>query len=135
MAAEPDGLLVDTHLLLWWASMPEQLPAAARSRLESSDQPLVFSDVSIWEVAIKASLGRINFQVNPLALRLGLLREGFRELSIQVEHVLAVQHLPWIHRDPFDRLLVAQAAQEGLSLLTADRTLQGYGEGVRWVGA
>lgn len=134
MATEPDGHLVDTHLLLWWSVMPEQLPAAARIRLERCDDPLLFSVVSLWEVAIKASLGRGYFQVNPLALRMGLLQEGFRELPIQVEHVLAVQHLPWIHRDPFDRLLVAQAAHERLSLLTADRTLLGYGDGVRWVG-
>jgi len=93
-----------------------------------------FSVVSLWEVAIKASLGRDDFQVNPPALRLGLLEQGFRELPIQVDHVLAVQHLPRIHRDPFDRLLVAQAARERLSLLTADRTLLGYGDGVRWVG-
>ncbi len=90
--------------------------------------------VSLWEVAIKASLGRGDFQVNPLVLRLGLLQEGFRELPIQAEPVLAVQHPPWIHRDPFDRLLLAQAARERLSLLTADRTLLGYGEGVNWVG-
>ena len=134
MATEPDGFLVDTHLLLWWAVMPERLTAAARTRLESSDRPLLFSVVSIWEVAIKASLGRSDFQVNPPSLRMGLLQEGFRELPIQTEHVLTVQHLPWIHRDPFDRLLVAQAARERLSLLTADRTLLGYGDGVRWVG-
>jgi PIN domain nuclease of toxin-antitoxin system len=65
---------------------------------------------------------------------MGLLQEGFRELPIQASHVIAVQQLPWIHRDPFDRLLVAQAAEERLSLLTADRTLLGYGDGVRWVG-
>ena len=134
MAAESVGLLVDTHLLLWWASMPEQLPAAARIPLESAEPPPLFSVVSLWEVAIKASLGRGDFKVNPLALRMGLLQDGFQELPIQVDHVLAVQHLPWIHRDPFDRLLVAQAAQERLSLLTADRTLLGYGETVRWVG-
>jgi PIN domain nuclease of toxin-antitoxin system len=134
MVTEADGHLVDTHLLLWWAVMPERLPAAARTRLESSDLPLLFSVVSIWEVAIKASLGRGDFQVNPLSLRMGLLQEGFRELPIQIEHVLAVQHLPWIHRDPFDRLLVAQAARERLSLLTADRTLLGYGDGVQWLG-
>lgn len=134
MAAAPEGLLVDTHLLLWWASMPEQLPAAAKTQLESYERPLVFSVVSLWVVAIKASLGRGDLQVNPHALRMGLLQEGFRELPIQVEHVLAVQHLPWIHCDPFDRLLVAQAAQERLGLLTADRTLVGYGETVRWVG-
>ncbi len=134
MAAESVGLLVDTHLLLWWASMPEQLPAAARIPLESAEPAPLFSVVSLWEVAIKASLGRGDFNVNPLALRMGLLQDGFQELPIQVDHVLAVQHLPWIHRDPFDRLLVAQAAQERLSLLTADRTLLGYSESVRWVG-
>jgi len=134
MAAEPVGLLVDTQLLLWWATLPEQLPAAARIPLQSAKPPPLFSVVSLWEVAIKASLGRGDFQVNPLALRMGLLQEGFRELPIQVNHVLAVQHLPWIHRDPFDRLLVAQAAEERLNLLTADRTLLGYGDGVRWVG-
>ena len=134
MAAEPVGLLVDTHLLLWWATLPEQLPAAARIPLQSAEPPPLFSVVSLWEVAIKASLGRSDFKVNPLALRMGLLQDGFRELPIQVNHVLAVQHLPWIHRDPFDRILVAQAAEERLSLLTADRTLLGYGDGVRWVG-
>ena len=110
------------------------MAAAAKTQLESYERPLVCSVVSLWEVAIKAFLGRSDFQVNPLALRMGLLQEGFRELTIQVEHVLAVQHLPWIHRDPFDRLLVAQAAQERLGLLTADRTLVGYGETVRWAG-
>ncbi len=90
--------------------------------------------VSLWEVAIKAALGRVDFNIDPLALRRGLLREGFQELQIQVDRVLAVRHLPWIHRDPFDRLLVVQASQEGLRLFTADRTLEGYGEAVRWVG-
>ena len=90
---------MDIHLLLWFASMPEQLPAAAKTQLESYERPLVFSVVSLWEVAIKASLGRSDFQVNPRALRMGLLQEGFPELTIQVENVLVVQHLPWIHRD------------------------------------
>jgi PIN domain nuclease of toxin-antitoxin system len=134
MAAEPVGLLVDTHLLLWWATLPEQLPAAARIPLQSAEPPPLFSVVSLWEVAIKASLGRSDFKVNPLALRMGLLQDGFRELPIQVEHILAVQHLPWIHRDPFDRLLVVQAQSEGLRLFTTDRRLAEYGEAVRWVG-
>jgi PIN domain nuclease of toxin-antitoxin system len=134
MASEGEGLLVDTHLLLWWAAMPEQLPEAARNRLESTDQPLVFSVASLWEVAIKASLAREGSQVDPTALRLGLLQESFRELPIQADHVLAVRHLPWIHRDPFDRLLVAQAQREGLRLLTSDRTLLGYGETVCLAG-
>ena len=134
MAAEPVGLLVDTHLLLWWATVPEQLSAAARIPLQSAEPPPLFSVVSLWEVAIKASLGRSDFKVNPLASRMGLLQDGFRELPIQVEHVLAVRDLPWIHRDPFDRLLVVQAQSEGLRLFTTDRRLAEYGEAVRWVG-
>ena len=134
MANEPGGFLVDTHLLLWWAFMPEQLPKAARNRLASTDCPQFFSLVSLWEVAIKASLARADFQVNPSALRMGLLREGFQELPIRAEHVFGVQQLPWIHRDPFDRLLVAQALQERLNLLTTDRTLLGYGGVVQWAG-
>jgi PIN domain nuclease of toxin-antitoxin system len=74
--------------------MPEQLPAVVKTQLESCDRPLFFSVVSLWEVAIMASLGRGDFQVDSLALRTGLLQEGFRELPIQVEHVLRVQHLP-----------------------------------------
>lgn len=93
-----------------------------------------YSLVSLWEMAIKASLGREDFQVDPSALRRGLLREGFQELPIEVEHVLAVRHLPLIHRDPFDRLLVAQALQEHLRLLTTNKTLMGYGEAVQWAG-
>lgn len=133
METEPAGVLVETNLMLWWALSPEQLKPATRELLASADPPVLFSVVSLWEVAIKASLKRPDFQVNAAALRAGLLQEGFRELPIHPDHVLAVQHLPWIHRDPFDRLLVAQAIQEGLRLLTTDRTLTGYGEPVRWV--
>ncbi|MFM7311704.1 MAG: type II toxin-antitoxin system VapC family toxin [Cyanobium sp.] len=123
--SEPGGFLVDPHLLLWWASMPEQRPESARSRLASTDHPVLFSLVSPWEVVIQASLGRDDVQVNSAALRRGLLLEGFREPPIQVGHGLAVQHLPRIHRDPFDWLLVAQASREGLSLLA-------YRAAVRW---
>jgi PIN domain nuclease of toxin-antitoxin system len=123
-----------TQLLVRAGYAPQRLGSSLASELADRRCVICFSVVSIWEMAIKTSLGRIDFQVNPLALRMGLLEQGFLELPIQVNHVLAVQHLPWVHRDPFDRLLVAQAAQERLSLLTADRTLLGYGEAVRWVG-
>jgi PIN domain nuclease of toxin-antitoxin system len=129
-----NGLLLDTQLLVWVGYAPQRLDRSLAAELVDRRRDISFSVVSIWEVAIKASLGRDDFQVNPPALRLGLLEQGFRELPIQVNHVLSVQHLPRIHRDPFDRLLVAQAAEERLSLLTADRTLLGYGDGVRWVG-
>ena len=127
-------LLLDTQLLVWVGYAPQRLDGSLAAELVDRGRDISFSVVSIWEVAIKASLGRDDFQVNPPALRLGLLEQGFQELPIQAEHVLAVQHLPRIHRDPFDRLLVAQAARERLNLLTADRTLLGYGESVRWVG-
>ena len=128
------GVLLDTQLLIWAGYAPQRLGSSLAAELVDRRHDIHFSVVSLWEVAIKASLARVDFKVDPVALRRGLLREGFQELQIQVDHVLAVQHLPWIHRDPFDRLLVVQASQEGLCLLTADRTLEGYGEAVRWVG-
>lgn len=139
---EPTPLLLDTQLLLWWAIEPRRLPAGTASLLADPAQPLVFSVVSLWEVAIKSSLGRADFQVEAAALRLGLLGQGFRELPVRAEHALAVQHLPWIHRDRhrcaedsvFDRLLVVQAQLEGLSLLSADRALVAYGEHVQVAG-
>ncbi|MFQ6539399.1 MULTISPECIES: type II toxin-antitoxin system VapC family toxin [Aphanothece] len=131
---EPQPLLFDTQLLLWWAIEPKRLPAAVASLLADPAQPVVLSVVSLWEVAIKSSLGRADFQVEASALRLGLLGQGFRELPVRAEHALAVQHLPWIHRDPFDRLLVVQAQVEGLRLLSSDRTLVPYGVHVEAVG-
>lgn len=128
-----EGWLLDTQLLVWLSCRPERLGNALISDLSDRKRPVHYSVVSLWEVAIKASLGRPDFQIDAHALRGGLQQEGFLELPIAAEHVLAVQDLPWIHRDPFDRLLVVQARQEGLRLVTTDRTLRGYGEGVHWV--
>jgi PIN domain nuclease of toxin-antitoxin system len=125
--------LVDTQLLLWAAFQPERLSGRARRLLQSRDEPLAYSLATIWEVAIKTSLARPGFSVDPGRLRLALLAEGFSELAIEPGHVLRVASLPWIHRDPFDRMLVAQAAQEGLTLLTADAALKGYGRFVKVV--
>ena len=96
----PQPLLLDTQLLLWWAIEPGRLPPGTANLLADPAQPLVLSVVSLWEVALKSSLGRADFQVEAAALRLGLLGQGFRELPVRAEHALAVQHLPWIHRDP-----------------------------------
>ena len=126
--------LLDTQLLLWWAADPPQLPSGFAENLSNPDQPVVFSVVSLWEVAIKASLGRPDFQVDALALRQGLRANGFSELPITAEQVIAVQRLPWIHRDPFDRLLVAVSQIEGLPLVTADGSLSRYGPGILVVG-
>ena len=119
-------LLLDTQLLLWAASQPEQLSEAARARLLDESNELWFSSASIWEVTIKAGLGRKDFRVDPYLLRRGLVDNGYLELPITSGHALAVHHLPPIHRDPFDRMLIAQAESEGILLLTADSTVAGY---------
>jgi len=128
------GMLLDTQLLIWAAYAPQRLASSFAAELVDRHNDIRYSLASLWEVAIKASLGREDFQVDPPALRRGLLREGFQELPIQAEHVLAVRDLPWIHRDPFDRLMIVQAQIEGLRLFTADRRLVKYGEAVLWVG-
>jgi PIN domain nuclease of toxin-antitoxin system len=119
-------LLLDTHLLLWAAGQPERLSAAALKLIEAPRNELLFSAASIWEVAIKRGLGRSDFQADPRLLRRGLLDNGYSELPILSDHVVALDSLPPIHKDPFDRLLVAQATVEGIILLTADSTVAKY---------
>lgn len=119
-------LLLDTHILLWAAGEPERLPAAARALIESPEHQLVFSAASLWEVTIKRGLGRPDFAADPRLLRRGLLDNGYTELPITSEHALAVDVLPQLHRDPFDRILVAQATVEGMVLVTADPVVQSY---------
>ncbi|MDR2015541.1 MAG: type II toxin-antitoxin system VapC family toxin [Azoarcus sp.] len=126
-------LLLDTHLLLWAAGQPDQLPAAARALLYDPLNQLLFSPASLWEVAIKRGLGRADFQVDPRLLRRGLLDNGYDELPITSEHAVAVDGLPAIHKDPFDRILVAQAIIEGIVLLTADPILARYTGPIRKV--
>jgi PIN domain nuclease of toxin-antitoxin system len=118
--------LIDTHLLLWAASEPERLSAAAREIMTNEDFQLWFSVASIWEVVIKASLGRTDFEVDPNLLRRGLLESDFAELTITGTHVTAVADLPPLHKDPFDRILLAQARTEGLILVTGDAALARY---------
>ena len=98
--------------------------------LENEESALHFSAASIWEVVIKDSLGRADFSVNPARLRRLLVANGWHELPVSSEHALAVAALPPLHKDPFDRILLAQARVEGLQLVTADRGLQQYGEGI-----
>ena len=119
-------LLLDTQLLLWAAGQPKRLPAAARELIVDPANELLFSAASLWEVAIKSGLGRADFRADAHLLRRGLLRNGYRELAVTGEHAVAVADLPAIHKDPFDRLLVAQAAVEGVVLLTADAVVARY---------
>ena len=118
--------LLDTQMLLWAAEKPEHLSAETVAIIEDAANELTYSLVSLWEVAIKSGLGRSDFQAHPLVLKQGFLENGYRELAIRVEHMIALMGLPLVHRDPFDRMLVAQAATESLTLLTADALLGQY---------
>ena len=119
-------VLLDTHLLLWAATEPERLPVAAIRAIEDPANQLLFSVSSLWEIGIKTNAGRDDFRVDPSVLRRNLLDNGYAELPIVGAHVIAVQALPPIHRDPFDRILIAQAIVEGVTLLTSDRILSQY---------
>ena len=125
--------MLDTHLLLWAAGEPERLSAKARTLLLDPANQLVFSAASLWEISIKNSLDRADFNVDPRRLWRMLLVNGYRELPVTSEHTVAVNDLPQLHKDPFDRILVAQARVEGLLLLTVDKVVAKYGEGVRKV--
>ena len=120
------NLLLDTHLLLWAVGTPVRLSARAFAMIDDPDAEPMVSAASLWEVAIKAGLGREDFQVDPAILRRGLLEHGYTELPISGAHTTAVARLPHIHKDPFDRILVAQAQLEGIALLTTDATVARY---------
>jgi PIN domain nuclease of toxin-antitoxin system len=127
-------LLLDTHLLRLAAGTPDRLPASARSLLDDAQNEPIFSSASLWEVAIKHGLGRADFRVDArLLLRRGLLDNGYGELPITSEHAVALDSLPSIHNDPFDRILIAQSMVEGITLLTADPLVAQYPAPVRKV--
>ena len=119
------NLLLDTHILLR-AARGVDLGAGLRRLLEDPGNRLVFSAASIWEIAIKSGLGRPDFDVPSGVFRRGLLEAGYEELPVTGAHAAALQGLPPLHRDPFDRMLVAQALVESLTLVTADRTILTY---------
>ena len=120
------NLLLDTHVLLWAAGASGRLPAEGRTLLEQPETQPVFSAASIWEVAIKSGMGRPDFRVDPHLLRRGLLENGYTELPVTGAHAVAVALLPPLHKDPFDRILIAQAQVEGIPLLTADAIVGRY---------
>jgi len=126
-------LLLDTHILLWAAGEPRKLSNRARSMIEDLENELLFSVASLWEVSIKRGLGRADFNADPRLLRRGLLDNGYQELPITSNHVVAIDGLPAVHKDPFDRMLVAQAAVEGALLLTVDSLLTKYPGPIRRV--
>ncbi|MBZ2195338.1 type II toxin-antitoxin system VapC family toxin [Ruania sp. N2-46] len=122
--------MLDTHLLLWAGVGSDRLPRTTRALLEDPAADVRFSVVSLWELVIKLQLGRTDFQIDPDALRAHARLAGLVEVAIEGEHVLGVGRLPPLHRDPFDRLLVAQARQEEATLLTVDEQVLAYGAGV-----
>ena len=120
------SLLLDTHILLWAAGPEDRLSPETASRLQDHEEHLVFSVASIWEIAIKSSRRRDDFRIDGAELRRVLLASGYEELPVSGPHALETSNLPPIHGDPFDRILIAQARYEGLTLLTADRRIARY---------
>lgn len=126
-------LLLDTHLVLWAAGEPSRLPSTASKLMIDRNNTLAFSPVAIWEVAIKAARSRPGFTLSASRLRRLLLAAGYEEICITGEHAAAVALLPLLHKDPFDRMLIAQARVEGCPLLTVDAMMAQYGAPVTLV--
>ena len=126
-------LLLDTHLLLWVISESGRLSPRARDLIGDPENELLFSVASLWEIAIKHGQRRVDFQVDPRLLRRTLLNDDYTELAVTGEHAVAVANLPPLHKDPFDRMIVAQSIVEGITLLTADPLIAQYPAPVRRV--
>jgi PIN domain nuclease of toxin-antitoxin system len=125
--------LLDTQVAIWALLDAPRLSRAAREILDDSENRLLFSVCSIWEIATKRALKRPGFQFDPRLIRQTLLRYGCEELAIESPHAFEVEHLPPIHKDPFDRILIAQAMVEGITLLTADPVIAKYPGPIRKV--
>ena len=118
------NILLDTHILLWAAS--DTLPPSAAKYILDESNDLYFSAASIWEVAIKQGLNRPDFDADPHLLYTALISNGYNELSITSEHTLLTGTLPMIHKDPFDRVIIAQSIKEGMTLLSFDDVVATY---------
>jgi PIN domain nuclease of toxin-antitoxin system len=121
-------LLLDTHVLLWTLGAPERLGNTLSAAIKSPDNDVMFSAVSIWEIAIKSALRRNDFQVAPDEILAAAIESGFTELPVRSAAAVQVAKLPVHHRDPFDRLLIAQAITEPATLYTADSQLEIYSD-------
>jgi PIN domain nuclease of toxin-antitoxin system len=122
-------LLLDTHAALWWLADDARIGPDAERQVSDETNRVLLSAVVIWEVAIKRSLGRLQA---PTDLASTLLAAGAQALAVTLDHAAAVEALPWHHRDPFDRLLVAQALTEGAAIVSQDDRLRPYGVPVVW---
>ncbi|MHB2017755.1 MAG: type II toxin-antitoxin system VapC family toxin [Candidatus Xenobia bacterium] len=126
------ALLLDTHSLLWWLAGSPLLGKNARAALDSPDRDAFFSLASIWEIAIKISLGKLTLSMPVQDLPAQLKLQGIQPVLVEVAHCARVASLPFHHRDPFDRMLVAQALQEDLTLVSRDGILDLYGIDRTW---
>ena len=126
-------ILLDTHLLLWAMAASRKLPRGVKSQLLDPNNDIYYSAASLWEIAIKRGLQRAEFRIDIEALMVALEASGFLELPVTAAHAAGVSRLPPIHKDPFDRLLVAQSMAEPLTLLTNDAVLADYWDGVKVV--
>ena len=126
-------LLLDTHLVIWWLNADQRLPKEVVQRVQAPGAEVFVSQASLWEMAIKVSIGRLQVDLPELERQVSL--QGFRWLPIRNEHLLAVAQLEsdGVHRDPFDRLLVCQSQVEPMLLLSVDNQLGGYGATVNVV--
>jgi PIN domain nuclease of toxin-antitoxin system len=124
-------LLLDTHLLLWTVGQDERLSARARRLIGDPENQPVFSTASLWEIAIKHALRRADFRYDPRVMRRALLENRYEELPVTGEHAVAVASLSPLHKDPFNRMLVAQSIVEGITLLTSDPRIAQYPAPVR----
>lgn len=120
-------LVIDTHILVWATLESIRLPLRAVDILMDPVNDVYFSTASLWELAIKSSLGRANFSIDIARLQARLLDNGYNELPITIDHLVTLATLEHHHKDPFDRLLVAQARTEGMTLLTSDTIVAAYG--------
>jgi PIN domain nuclease of toxin-antitoxin system len=126
--------LLDTHLLIWAVTEDRRLSIRAFDLITDTQNEIFFSVLSLWEIAIKRGQNRPDFLYDPRTVRRALLDNGYQELPILSQHVVDIDSLPLIHKDPFDRLLIAQSMAEGITLLTADATVAKYPGSVQWVG-
>lgn len=126
------NLLLDTHAFLWFAAGDERLGARARRQMEAEDAQLHLSAAAVWEIAIKASLGRLSLPSSVADYVAEKVRDGVRILPVEWQHAAAVAEMPFHHRDPFDRLMIAQSKLEDMPIVTSDRLFSKYGVSVIW---
>lgn len=125
--------LLDTHFVIWIPIDDRRISRTARKLLTDPAHQFVFSSASLWEIAIKRTQKRMDFAFDPRGIRRQMIANGYEELPVDGSHVVSIDVLPPIHKDPFDRILIAQAMVEGITLLTSDKVIASYPGPIRKV--